>query len=142
MLFASKQPLIRDINRKKLDCTPNGRSTDFMAPPIGYGCLAACSYCVTLDTLVHTPEGLKTAAEIQEGDAIISFSLDNGTIEIDTVTAVAQRETHELYVIQAGSKSVTVTGEHPFYTRNRGWVEAKHLSEEDELLCDMSDLSQ
>jgi intein/homing endonuclease len=58
------------------------------------------------------------------------------------VTVIGQRDIDELYVIEVDGQSVTVTGEHPFYTRNRGWVEAQYLTEDDELLCDIDDLIQ
>lgn len=120
---------------------PSGRSSDFISPSFGYGCLLNCSYCITPDTLITTPDGLKKAGEIQEGDQIISFSLDILKPEIDLVTAIGSRETRELYVIEVNGQSVTVTGEHPFYTKDRGWVEAKYLTEDDELLCDTDDLN-
>lgn len=120
---------------------PSGRSTDYISPSFGHGCLYDCSYCVTPDTLITTPDGLKKAGEIQEGDQIISFSLDILKPEIDLVTAIGSRETDELYVIEVDGQNVTVTGEHPFYTKDRGWVEARHLTEDDELLCDTDDLN-
>jgi intein/homing endonuclease len=92
-------------------------------------------------TAITTPDGLKKAGEIQEGDQIISFSLDILKPEIDLVTAIGSRETDELYVIEVNGQNVTVTGEHPFYTKDRGWVEARHLTEDDELLCDTDDLN-
>jgi len=121
---------------------PSGRSSDFISPSFGYGCLLNCSYCVTTDTLITTPNGLKKAGEIQEGDQVISFSLDTLKPETDLVTAIGSRETDELYVIEVDGQSVTVTGEHPFYTKDRGWVEAKYLTEDDELLCDIGYLNQ
>ena len=121
---------------------PSGRSTDFISPSFGYGCLYNCSYCVTPDTLITTPFGLKMAGEIQEEDEVISFSLDTWQVETDLVTVIGQRDTDELYVIEVNSQTVTVTGEHPFYTKNKGWVEAKYLTEDDELLCDIDDLIQ
>ena len=134
--------LVKEVTRKTFDIRPSGRSTDFITPSFGYGCLYNCAYCVTPDTLITTPSGLKMAGEIQEGDKVISFSLDTGQVEIDLVTATAQRDTDELYVIEVDGQNVTVTGEHPFYTKNRGWVEAQHLTEDDELLCDIHDLNQ
>lgn len=134
--------VIEEVTRKSMIIRPSGRSTDFIAPSFGFGCLYSCSYCVTPDTLITTPSGLKMAGEIQEGDEVISFSLDNGQVETDLVTAIGQRDTDELYVIEVGSQTVTVTGEHPFYTKNRGWVEAQYLTEDDELLCDIGGLVQ
>lgn len=134
--------VIEEVTRKSMIIRPSGRSTDFISPSFGHGCLYNCSYCVTPDTLITTPSGLKMAGEIQEGDEVISFCLDTGQVETDVVTAVGQRDTDELYVIEVNSQTVTVTGEHPFYTKNRGWVEAQYLTEDDELLCDIGGLVQ
>lgn len=134
--------IVEEVTRKSMQIRPSGRSTDFIAPSFGYGCLYNCSYCVTPETLISTPDGLKMAGEIQEGDQVFSFSLDTLQVETDLVTAIGQRDTDELYEVEVDSKIVTVTGEHPFYTKNRGWVEARHLTEDDELLCDTHDSKQ
>jgi pyruvate-formate lyase-activating enzyme len=134
--------VVEKVTRKSMVIRPSGRSTDFISPSFGHGCLYNCSYCVTPDTLITTPSGLKMAGDIQEGEQVISFSLDTGKVETDLVTVIGQRDTDELYVIEVDGQSVTVTGEHPFYTKNRGWVEARHLTEDDELLCDTGDLVQ
>jgi len=134
--------IVEEVTRKSMQIRPSGRSTDFIAPSFGYGCLFNCSYCVTPETLISTPDGLKMAGEIQEGDQVFSFSLDTLQVEKDLVTAIGQRDTDELYEVEVDSKIVTVTGEHPFYTKNRGWVEARHLTEDDELLCDTHDSKQ
>lgn len=133
--------LIKEINRNSMIIRPSGRSTDFISPSFGYGCLYNCSYCVTEDTLITIPSGLKKAGEIQEGELIVSFCLDTLQVETDLVSAIGQRDTDELYVIEVNSQTVTVTGEHPFYTKNRGWVEARYLTEDDELLCDTHGLN-
>ena len=134
--------MIKEVTRKSMVIRPSGRSTDYISPSFGYGCLYNCTYCVTPDTLITTPDGVKKAEEIQEGDQVISFSQDTLQPEIDLVTAIGSRGTDALYVIEVDGQSVTVTGEHPFYTKDRGWVEAKHLIEDDELLCDIGDLNQ
>jgi len=134
--------VVEKVTRKSMVIRPSGRSTDFISPSFGHGCLYNCSYCVTPDTLITTPKGVKKAGEIQEGDQVISFSLDTLKPETDLVTAIGQRDTDELYVIEVNGQIVTVTGEHPFYTKNREWVEAQHLTEDDELLCDNHDLNQ
>lgn len=130
------------VERKSMIIRPSGRSTDFISPSFGHGCLYNCSYCVTLDTVITTPDGPKMAGEIQEGDLITSFCLDTSKFETDLVTAIGRRDVDELYLIELDGQNVTVTGEHPFYTKNRGWVEARHLTEDDELLCDIRDLNQ
>lgn len=134
--------MIEKVTRKSMLIRESNRSSDYITPSFGYGCLYNCSYCVTPDTLITTPDGLKKAGEIVEGDQVISFCQDTLKPEKDLVTAIGSRETHELYVIEVDGQSVTVTGEHPFYTKDRGWVEAKYLTEDDELLCDIGDLNQ
>jgi hypothetical protein len=133
--------MLKQVTRKSMIIRPSGRSTDFISPSFGHGCLYNCSYCVTEDTLITTPSGLRKAGEIQEGESIVSFCLDTLQVETDLVTATGQRDTDELYVIEVDSQTVTVTEEHPFYTKNRGWVEARHLTEDDELLCDTHGLN-
>lgn len=133
--------MIETITRKTMVIRPSGRSTDFISPSFGHGCLFNCTYCVTEDTLITIPFGLKKAGEIQEGESIVSFCLDTLQVEKDLVTVTGQRDTDELYIIKVDSQTVTVTGEHPFYTKNRGWVEARHLTEDDELLCDTHGLN-
>ena len=133
--------VINNVVRKTFKIRESGRSTDYISPSFGFGCLLNCSYCVTPDTMITTPDGLKKAEEIQEGDQVISFCQDTLKPETDLVTAIGSRETDELYVIEVDGQNVTVTGEHPFYTKDRGWVEARHLTEDDELLCDTDDLN-
>lgn len=53
-----KKPLVEDVVRKSMLIRPNGRSTDFIAPSFGFGCLFNCTYC-TLKR--HLPEGLSIA---------------------------------------------------------------------------------
>ena len=129
-------PVIEKVTRKSMIIRPSGRSTDYISPSFGHGCLFNCKYCVVPDTLITTPLGLKKAENVHIGDQVISFCLDTGKLEIDLVTAIGQRDIDELYEIEVDSKIVTVTAEHPFYTKNRGWVEAQYLTEDDELLCE------
>ena len=37
--------LVKVLNRKSMVIRPSGRSTDFISPSFGYGCLYNCSYC-------------------------------------------------------------------------------------------------
>ena len=55
--------LIKKINRKSMLIRPSGRSTDFISPSFGYGCLYDCSYCYMKR---HKPKGLDIAENIQD----------------------------------------------------------------------------
>lgn len=37
--------IVKTLNRKSMIIRPSGRSTDFISPSFGYGCLYNCSYC-------------------------------------------------------------------------------------------------
>lgn len=50
--------LIEKVTRKSMIIRPSGRSTDFISPSFGFGCLYDCSYCYMKR---HKPEGLTVA---------------------------------------------------------------------------------
>ena len=50
--------LIQKVKRKTFLIRPSGRSTDFISPSFGYGCLYNCSYCYMKR---HKPKGLSVA---------------------------------------------------------------------------------
>lgn len=49
--------------RKSMIIRPSGRSTDFIAPSFGHGCIFNCAYCYMKR---HKPEGLDIATNINE----------------------------------------------------------------------------
>ena len=55
--------MIKQLNRKSLIIRPSGRSTDYISPSFGYGCLYNCSYCYMKR---HKPEGLDIANNTEE----------------------------------------------------------------------------
>jgi spore photoproduct lyase len=50
--------LVEKVTRKSLKIRPSGRSTDFISPSFGHGCLYNCGYCYMKR---HKPEGLSIA---------------------------------------------------------------------------------
>ena len=50
--------MVREITRKTFKIRPSGRSSDFISPSFGYGCLLDCSYCYMKR---HKPYGLDYA---------------------------------------------------------------------------------
>ena len=40
-----KNSVIQKVNRKTMKIRPSGRSSDYISPSFGYGCLLKCSYC-------------------------------------------------------------------------------------------------
>jgi spore photoproduct lyase len=50
--------MIKEVTRKSMMIRPSGRSTDFISPSFGHGCLYNCSYCYMKR---HKSEGLDIA---------------------------------------------------------------------------------
>jgi hypothetical protein len=125
---------------KNISIKYSGRSSDYIFPTVVQGCVGGCHYCVKKGTLITTPFGQKRVEEIQEEDLVISYDLETLQFETDVVVATSQRQTDELYEISFDGGILYVTGEHPFYIKGKGWVEAKYLTLDDELLYGIHDL--
>jgi spore photoproduct lyase len=55
--------VVEKVTRKTFKIRPSGRSTDFIAPSFGHGCLYNCSYCYMKR---HKPEGLSVATNTMD----------------------------------------------------------------------------
>ena len=51
------------VQRKSMEIKPSGRSTDFIAPSFGFGCLFNCSYCYCKR---HVNDGVKVAENVDQ----------------------------------------------------------------------------
>jgi spore photoproduct lyase len=58
-----EKSLIKKVTRKQLKITESGRSTDFIAPSFGHGCLYNCSYCYMKR---HRPTGVQVAENVDD----------------------------------------------------------------------------
>lgn len=58
-----KTAQIEKVVRKSMTIRPSGRSTDFISPSFGYGCLYNCTYCYMKR---HQPEGLNIANNVAD----------------------------------------------------------------------------
>ena len=61
--------MVRKITRKSMLIRPSGRSTDFISPSFGYGCLYNCSYCYMKR---HKDSGLDVATNT--GDILTAMN--------------------------------------------------------------------
>jgi len=55
--------LVEKVTRKSMIIRPSGRSTDFISPSFGHGCLYNCTYCYMKR---HKPEGLTIASNTMD----------------------------------------------------------------------------
>ena len=78
---------IREVKRKAMVIRPSGRSTDYITPSFGHGCLYNCSYCYMKR---HKPTGLDVANNYKD-------ILENILIHSRFADAEKPNQTHPLY---------------------------------------------
>ena len=61
--------MVQEVTRKSMVIRPSGRSTDFISPSFGYGCLYNCTYCYMKR---HLPEGLSVSKNV--GDILTAIN--------------------------------------------------------------------
>jgi len=80
---------VKLVTRKSMQIRPSGRSTDFIAPSFGYGCIGFnCSYCYMKR---HKPEGLTVAKNIH--DVLTAIDHHSWFADVDK-----PNQTHKHYV--------------------------------------------
>ena len=128
--------------RKDLKIKPNNNSSDFVIPSFIHGCQLSCAYCVAEGTMISTPQGLKPVEQIEDGEIVMSYDSLTGQLVEAHVQGLAQREVEELIELEVDGGSILVSLEHPFLTESGEWVEAQHLTEDDVIVCDETQLRQ
>jgi len=83
------------------------------------------SVCVPSKERINTPDGVKRASAIREGDVLWTFD-EEGALVTTNVFSVGWRNARELVEISASGHGFRVTPEHPILTPN-GWVDAGRL---------------
>ncbi|MFQ4142114.1 polymorphic toxin-type HINT domain-containing protein [Chlorogloeopsis sp. ULAP02] len=84
--------------------------------------------CFVAGTEILTTEGIKNIEDIQVGDWVIADDPNTpGEIEARQVLDTFVRETTALVDLYVDGEVISTTGEHPFWTPDKGWVEAKDL---------------
>lgn len=102
-------------------------------------------HCFSEGTLITLANGSKRPIEdISVGDLVLSRDLQKNEIRPNFVTAIGMRIPKEplyevTYEVSGKVKTLRCTGEHKFYTKNRGEVQAKDLTSEDVLVSIVED---
>ena len=82
--------MVEVVERKSMKIRPSGRSTDFISPSFGYGCLYNCTYCYMKR---HKPDGLTIANDKSVTDILTEI---NSHVWFSTIDKPNQ--THEKYI--------------------------------------------
>ena len=80
--------MVEKVTRKSMIIRPSGRSTDFISPSFGHGCLYNCSYCYMKR---HKEEGLDIAKNTEDILTAIDHHAWFATVD-------KPNQTHEQYV--------------------------------------------
>jgi hypothetical protein len=79
------------------------------------------------DTLVWTEDGKRPIAEIKVGDMVLAYDEATGETGYFTVTDVLVHYDPGTILLTIDGETIETTGEHPFFTWQRGWVNAGDL---------------
>jgi hypothetical protein len=85
---------------------------------------------------VQTFDGLQPISSIEEGDLVWAIDADTGEEGWSPVERTFERTARVLSLALEddwSSEALTVTGEHPFFARERGWTPARDLLPGDEV---------
>lgn len=88
--------------------------------------------CFTADTLICTGQGYSPISELKKGDAIYSRDERTGETGLRKVEDVFCTQAHTIRQIWLdGIQKIRATAYHPFYIKEKGWVNAINLQEGD-----------
>jgi hypothetical protein len=85
--------------------------------------------CFSPDTLVTTKYGKKPIRDLKVGDEVLAYDEARGHTGFYPVTAVLRHNSDMIEHLVVEGERITTTPEHPFYSRERGWVAAGDLYE-------------
>ncbi|MEP7289356.1 MAG: polymorphic toxin-type HINT domain-containing protein [Chloroflexota bacterium] len=84
-----------------------------------------CSF--SADTEVATDHGEEPISDLKVGDQVLAYDQSTGTTGDHTVRAVLKHIDKVLVHLTLDGEHIETTPEHPFFTRERGWVAAGDL---------------
>ena len=98
-------------------------------------CSYGCLYCAPRGTKISTPEGFKNIESLNIGDEVLTFNFDTNKIEKDVVKQFMVKDSEELFeIVLYNGKKIQLTGNHPVYIKDRGWIKTKNISKDDEVI--------
>ena len=90
--------------------------------------------CFVAGTMVLTASGLIAIEKIRAGNQVISTNADTFETEVKTVLETYIRRTDKLIYLVINGEEIITTETHPFYVKERGFVDAGKLLTGDFLL--------
>lgn len=81
--------------------------------------------CFRGKTMVDTGSGSKRLEDMREGDAVLTYNLDSGSLEVRAVQKLERFEVTAMARVKIGPEVIECTPTHPFYVPERGWCCAR-----------------
>jgi hypothetical protein len=102
----------------------------------GESCPMTCTFCSPAGTLINTPMGKVPIESLKEKDLVIGFDTQNNSIQIQEIEEMYSRSYGgELICIELENGQILkLTPEHEIYTKNRGWIMSKELTNSDQIV--------
>ena len=90
--------------------------------------------CFVAGTMVLTASGLVAIETIKAGDKVIATNPDTNQTEEKTVVETYINQTECIVHLHIKNEVINTTKNHPFYVKEKGFVEACELSKGDEIM--------
>ncbi len=99
-------------------------------------CDGGCEFCFEENTLITTPEGMITIKDLHIDDIVISYSETLNTQQENRIINISKRmyKGKMLKLLFNNGVVIICTPNHKIFTKNRGYVQAQHLTSQDELI--------
>ena len=78
--------------------------------------------------------GHKKIEDIKVGDKVWAYDEKTKKNKLKKVVRLFRNKTKEWFHVFINKQEIVCTGEHPFYINNKGWVKARDLIENDEVI--------
>jgi len=89
--------------------------------------VSSCS-CLTAGTPVWTDRGPVAIEKVRIGDLVLSQEVETGELAYKPVLKTTVRPPVPLLSLQIGTRTVGVTGGHPFWVSGKGWTKARDIA--------------
>ena len=92
-------------------------------------------YCFTGDSLVETENGKKKIKDLTVGEKVVSYNETTKETELkEVVNFFNNGKKKVIKIVLDNDRTIECTPDHKFLTKNRGWVEAINLTQEDDIV--------
>ena len=99
-------------------------------------CNQGCAMCLKTSAKLNMEKGTEKISNIQIDDRVWSVDISNNEVQLKPVVKLYEREySGELISIETESgEIITLTPNHKIYTKNRGYVRADKINNDDVLI--------